>query len=275
MELTTQHIDKVMQNLESRFEKETININITPAKTEITQSKFGGTPYATNVNDIPVSVNGNQLALLAQINCSELPRNNIYPETGLMQFWIDGSENMGLDFDDATSQKYHRVTYIETVDNSITEEHVKSFYNPIKDDMPFEASDEFALEFTAGKDNISAGSYNFEENFVEEWNKNFPENSIEDIWDDLGDDLGEYLFDNFTPSGHKIGGEPYFTQNDVREYNEGYDILLLQLDTDSCEDERGHYNIIWGDCGVANFFITAEQLKEKDFSKVLFTWDCC
>jgi uncharacterized protein YwqG len=31
---------------------------------------------------------------------------------------------------------------------------------------------------------------------------------------------------------------------------------------------------MFGDVGVANFFITEEDLKKKDFSKVIYNWDC-
>lgn len=47
-------------------------------------------------------------------------------------------------------------------------------------------------------------------------------------------------------------GYAFFTQFDLRKYKEeysGYDILLLQIDTDE------HLDIMWGDGGVANFFI--------------------
>ena len=38
-------------------------------------------------------------------------------------------------------------------------------------------------------------------------------------------------------------------------------------------DDRS-FEIIWGDCGVANFFINSEALLKKDFSKVIYNWDC-
>ena len=44
-------------------------------------------------------------------------------------------------------------------------------------------------------------------------------------------------------------------------------ILLFQLDT--VED------IMWGDSGVGNFFIREEDLKNRDFTRVLYNWDCC
>ncbi len=33
--------------------------------------------------------------------------------------------------------------------------------------------------------------------------------------------------------------------------------------------------ILWGDAGVGNFFINREDLKRRDFSKILYNWDCC
>lgn len=31
---------------------------------------------------------------------------------------------------------------------------------------------------------------------------------------------------------------------------------------------------MWGDMGVANFFIRREDLLRRDFSRVWYTWDC-
>ena len=70
-------------------------------------------------------------------------------------------------------------------------------------------------------------------------------------------------------------GFPFFTQSDPREYSDTlakYDTLLLQIDSD--EDDDRSFEIIWGDCGVANFFINSEALLKKDFSKVIYNWDC-
>jgi uncharacterized protein YwqG len=76
--------------------------------------------------------------------------------------------------------------------------------------------------------------------------------------------------------GHKIGGYPDFTQEDVRKHSSNSDqkqkpdILLFQMDTDGNET----IDILWGDTGVGNFFIDESALRELDFSKVLYNWDC-
>jgi uncharacterized protein YwqG len=70
-------------------------------------------------------------------------------------------------------------------------------------------------------------------------------------------------------SGHAVGGYPFFTQEDPR--NNGFrdhTVLLLQIDSDA------DANIMWGDAGVANFFIMPKALEQCDFSNVLYNWDC-
>lgn len=31
---------------------------------------------------------------------------------------------------------------------------------------------------------------------------------------------------------------------------------------------------IWGDMGIAHFFINHKKLMEKDFSDIMYYWDC-
>ena len=90
-----------------------------------------------------------------------------------------------------------------------------------------------------------------------------------DIWDILEEnkEIGEKLFE----AGHKIGGYPNFTQSDVRDLKAGYNILLLQIDSEGTDE----HEIIWGDFGIANFFIREKDLKELNFDEVIYNWDCC
>ncbi|MFP3813195.1 DUF1963 domain-containing protein, partial [Bacillus sp. SIMBA_005] len=79
----------------------------------------------------------------------------------------------------------------------------------------------------------------------------------------------DVLYDVLSGAGHKIGGYPFFTQDDPRAYGDYNDSTTLLLQIDSEGD-----HILWGDCGVGNFFITEEELKNKDFSQVVYNWDC-
>jgi uncharacterized protein YwqG len=96
---------------------------------------------------------------------------------------------------------------------------------------------------------------------VNDWIDQYPK--------DIKNKLEELSYDLFTTNGHKIGGYAYFTQTDPREYKKDAQntVLLFQMDSD---DE-----IMWGDVGVANFFISPTDLINKDFTKVMYNWDCC
>ena len=83
------------------------------------------------------------------------------------------------------------------------------------------------------------------------------------------------MAEKYSAEGHRIGGYPFFTQDDPRAYLphlQQHTILLLQLDSDSGNGDAD--KVLWGDYGVGNFFITPEDLQRRDFSRVLFTWDC-
>ena len=78
---------------------------------------------------------------------------------------------------------------------------------------------------------------------------------------------------------HQMGGYPYFTQEDPR-INAGelanLDVLLFQLDSEMLPRKQGGGDLVlWGDCGVCNFFINREALRRRDFSWVCYNWDCC
>ena len=73
------------------------------------------------------------------------------------------------------------------------------------------------------------------------------------------------LNDLFTLIPCQIGGYPFFTQYDPRQ-EDNNEVLLFQLDSQD--------HILWGDSGVGNFFISKEDLKNKDFSHVRYNWDC-
>ena len=81
------------------------------------------------------------------------------------------------------------------------------------------------------------------------------------------------MYNETSGFGHKLGGYPAFTQEDPRDVSNrysDYQRLLLQMDSIGT---NGH-EIMWGDSGVCNFFITEGAFKALDFSKVMYNWDC-
>ena len=279
-------IKKVVLDILEKNKKSMIKISLSDDKPNLFQSKFGGVPYLPKNVEIPKNKENEQLTLLAQINIEELPKNNIYPmKEGILQFWILNDDVLGLDYDTHLGNGF-KVVYYKEIDKSVTEEEVLEKYKPYKDeDSYFPVEGEFSLSFKLTDGYFSDSNDDFREIVNREMKKFHIENkekykeilkvyddkeylSYWDIWDILEEDkkIGEILFE----SGHKIGGFPNFTQSDIREIGD-YEILLLQIDSEGTEKNE----IMWGDCGIANFFIREKDLKELNFEKVIYNWDCC
>ena len=279
-------IKKVVLDILEKNKKSMIKISLSDDKPNLFQSKFGGVPYLPKNVEIPKNKKNEQLTLLAQINIEELPKNNIYPmEEGILQFWILNDDILGLDYDTHLGDGF-KVVYYKEIDKSVTEEEVLEKYKPYKDeDSYFPIEGEFSLNFKLTDGYFSDSNDDFREIVDREMKKFHIENkekykeilkvyndkeylSYWDIWDILEEDkeIGGKLFE----AGHKIGGFPNFTQSDIRKIGD-YEILLLQIDSEGTEKNE----IMWGDCGIANFFIREKDLKELNFDKVIYNWDCC
>lgn len=229
--------------------------------TTLFQSKFAGDPYFPLSMEYPKNMNGQPLKLLAQINFAEVP-NHLpnFPEEGILQFYIDGYDDvLGMDFDNGQHQEGFRVIFHETItydESQLVQDF--SFVNIEDEEMYFPVDREMALSFKKGLEPLS----------IDDFRSNDKYGSIlTSVEED--ETLEDEFYDALTGDGHKIGGYPFFTQEDPRAYGDYTDSTILLLQVDSVGDD-----ILWGDCGVGNFFITEEELKNKDFSKVLYNWDC-
>ena len=278
--ITKEMIKKVIEKVITENQKECINIKTHINKNlTIFNSKFGGIPYLPKDFDVPCdsSSNQEQFALLAQINCTELPENNLYPKVGIVQFWIGRDDLMGLEDD-------YKVVYFEDIDNTITKEEVLTKYKPLDPNnydqyTPFDPTNaEFGLTFEKGISTITVADYRFEDIIINAIHELYPDEEVSKLYSDLGEDVHEYLYTSVKGLKHAIGGYPNFTQYDPRGYNseEGeqspYDIMLLQVESEWKKDND--VEIIWGDCGVGNIFISEENLKNRNFDDVLYNWDC-
>jgi uncharacterized protein YwqG len=231
------------------------------------QSKFGGFPYLPQGFEYPKTARGNYLYLLAQINFAEVPKLEGFPEKGILQFYIANDDVYGINFEDQFVQEGFRVLYFA---DPVTENLLADFsflpltdfrFTQINDDdfLPFnlDISEEcLALSFDKQAAPISHGDYKFDD---------FADKEFRDFISD-----NEDIYDEYSGSGHKIGGYPWFMQSDPREFlteqKEPY-ILLLQIDSDEY--------FMWGDGGVGNFFIKESDLRNLGFSNVMYNWDCC
>jgi len=223
----------------------------------IIQSKFGGLPYLPADVDYPVDEDGNPLFLLAQISCEDLPELEDFPKQGILQFYIADDDMYGLDLDEPTDQHNFRVLYFEEIDEKNRQRDFS--FLPVFEDMPFE--EKYSLTFKKEVGSVSPEDIHFDDVFGEA-----PHTFFDQFGADADPVRREYRRFAQGP-GHKMGGYAHFTQEDPRfEIDEFADaILLLQIDSKN--------DIEWGDTGIANFFILPEDLRNRDFSNVMFNWD--
>lgn len=271
-----QAILKIYQELQQETARKTAMIELKNQKTSLTDSKLGGVPYLPKDKEFPVNSEGQQLILLAQINFEDLEDMEDFPSKGLLQFFILGDDILGLDLHKLTVQDNFRIVYYEEIDYTVKEEDLVEKYDPYIEDedwLPFNAK--YKMIFEVGMQGMSMGDFRYDELFTEKYNEVFEDELIEGFWDvqEYDDDFFDELTEEDSGFGCKIGGYPGFTQEDPRSYEyEEHDVLLLQIDSIDDDDEDVH--IMWGDSGVCNFFITQEDLKNKDFSNVIYNWDC-
>ena len=233
---------------------------------------------------IPTTSKGEQLMYLAQINCEELPENSIYPSKGIMQFWIFGGDyNLGNDYTKPTSDSKKRVIYYPEIEEHFTEAELAEMYKPEEDKKegelitPINDGAPFAMSFEKTSQWPLPNDFRFEEIFNEKLNEHIEETKAEEGFEsyDIGEEESYDIIEELDIPNHtQIGGYGHFTQEDPRMYDdfEDYTELLFQLDSEFGTDD---YYILWGDCGVGNFFATKEQLRNLDFAECLYSWDCC
>lgn len=227
--------------------------------------------------EYPTDKNGDALILLAQINFEKTPiKDERFPKEGILQFFIGTNDLMGADFDNMTAQNGFRVVYHEDINTSVTKEQIRA--QGIRANTELDGASEeyfpfykqYEITFEESMEPISTASNNFEE-ILKQSAEEVLKCDIEDVWSIFESDEEELINDTFYICGHKILGYPFFTQWDPREddemyKNKKYDTLLLQIDSVG--------DILWGDSGVGNFFINEEDLKNKNFNNVMYTWDC-
>lgn len=221
-------------------------------KDRVGRSRFGGA-----LGEAPLDGNGKPMRLLCAIFCEEFTES-ILPREGVLRFYISCGEVFGTDFDHPTRQTGFRVLYDREYG------HLTEGEDPGPDP-----------QFPVG------GCYGLRCGPAYRQAMPRVDHRFDDVFYGLLQELGvridgdgdiEALEELFSPEGHRVGGYPHFTQFDPRERPglERYDTLLLQVDSMDILDM--HIDI--GDSGVMNFFIPKEKLDRRDFSDVLFWWDC-
>lgn len=258
---------KDLKSLEDEF---FVPVNALKYSTEISgdltpfSSKIGGVPYTPKGFEVP-----KELGLLAQINFSEI--KNVpsgFPTKGILQFYTQSDEDSwGCDFMNVKNHRDgYKVIYHEDIEENVdlTDELDKELFHSLcEEDLKISFDESLSLNYPA----------NFELIELEEFDEKYEDllDSLEESGEDIGDIDSSDIYDKYSDLNgncNQLSGYPYYTQNEIRsdfDNPEDY-VLLFQIDSVG--------EICIGDSGIMNFFITKEELKNKDFSNVLFNWDC-
>lgn len=215
------------------------------------ESKFGGQPYLPREHPYPLDGEGKPLFFLAQINFAETPRLTGFPERGILAFYIYADYVYSLS-DDNTRQEKFRVLYFPDVMQDEDALITDFDFLPLFQYPPIERP--LGLRFQLDYAPVSNEDYRFEQQIGQ------PFYALE-----IGMPFEEQMA-FFKMRYCKLGGYPGTTQDYPITAETGKDVLLLQI---SCGE-----NITWGDGGLANFFIALEDLAQRDFSRVLYNWNC-
>jgi uncharacterized protein YwqG len=222
-------------------------------------SKVGGKPYVPKGTAWPTAPDGKELFFLAQINFADMPALAPFPEKGILQFFINDDDLYGMDFDDGENPDTFRVLfYPEVVQDKNALQASFPALRDYDELLPHHPEESYPLRFERDEEVAGMTDYRFHQHFGSDFFQQFGEQEWQ-IMNDFGKTV--------RPQGHKIGGYAYFTQDDPRRPEDPM-LLLFQLDSDEGMD------LMWGDMGVGHFFIREKDLLAKDFSRVLYDWDC-
>ena len=239
----------------------------------IFDSKFGGVPYWDFKLDYPKSEDGENMVLIAQINFEKEKFNDErLPDKGILQFFIAINDDVyGMNFDKQNNQNNWRVVYHERInpdakESDIKEKGIKEIKELSEYILPFE--DTYKITFKEEEGGITFMDDSFNKVVLDVLKEKFNIEPTDGLHNYLKE-LDEDYYDKFPGWGHQLLGYPSFTQYDPRENKkeyQKYDLLLMQIDSEG--------DIMWGDSGVANFFINEKDLLNRDFSDILYNWDC-
>lgn len=226
----------------------------------ITQSKFGGYPYTPAGFEYPRDENNQAMVLLAQINFTDVPPTESFPEVGILRFYVADDDMIGAtDYwqneEELLAQKNYRVVYHQTIATHVPLEGIPiiSSSEYVKDHIYAP----YSISFEKKDDFLGIAGFDFEHLFGD------CIYAVIDIEANREDEIIEE-YNHYTDTeyiDYKLGGYANVIQEDIRgelKHHQHY-VQLLQMHTEP---------------GALHFYIAPDDLKKRDFSKVIYGWSC-
>lgn len=220
-------------------------------------TRIGGPVWLRDGEAWPADESGTPLEFVAQVDFAELPPLPDFPEAGVLQFFVGTDDLYGAEFDDLMRGRIQVIWRPDGLEGG------RLCPPPRRTDetTPWERAEvrESGLPL-AGRATVHRPD-------PTDWR--IDERLKGQLRRPGIDELQDYVYEhNPTPEVHHVGGHPVFTQYDFRAPGrfDDYDRTLLRLTSDR--------NLMWGDLGEAVFMIRRRDLLMRDFSAVIFHWDC-
>lgn len=281
IKMDDEYVQKFYEEIREDYEKNSptktfAKIKLVEDKLKITDSKIVGLPYLPKGAEFPKAPNGEEMLMIAQINCEDLKGLKDFPQKGILQFFVfdDDDAMFGLNFDNPTTQDTFRVIYYDEIKEFYDEKELENIYKPHNYEESFltnnNESYKIKFELRTEKERFEEAIYNVFDKLCKE--KNLEQHQEDWLYRKILNIEMEYSEESHS----QCDGFAFFTQNDPREFEEKYkkyDVVLFQLDSEYDENTK-KWKVCIGDAGVLNFFINREKLKNKDFTEILYNWDC-
>ncbi|KAA8828855.1 DUF1963 domain-containing protein [Bifidobacterium tissieri] len=262
---------------------------------DLLDTKYGGPFLLPDDYELPVNPgNGVPMVLLAQWNFERLPRLEGFPQNGLLQCFVDATDD-DLDQDvtqttddgndgndDSENDKAWeswKIRYIPANLLSTDAPHAAQVITPhwqlyhgcVKPtQVPFDDENmQFKLHGELTTSPMGVTDYRYED-LLESCLDQLDEEDRE-LFDDEYADMENLLFQRISGDGHRLGGYPLFTQDDPRTYmdeDEAADLVMV-AQINSIE-----FKMMFGDNGIGHIFIPSAALHDTDFSQAFYQWDC-
>ena len=281
IKMDDEYVQKFYEEIREDYEKNSptktfAKIKLVEDKLKITDSKIVGLPYLPKGAEFPKAPNGEEMLMIAQINCEDLKGLKDFPQKGILQFFVfdDDDAMFGLDFDSPTIQDTFRVIYYDEIEEFYDEKELENIYKPYNYEESFLTNNNESYKI---KFELRTEKERFEEAIYDVFDKLCKEKNLEQHQEDwLYRKILNIEMEYSEEPHSQCDGFAFFTQSDPREFEEKYkkyDTVLFQLDSEYDENTK-NWKVCIGDAGVLNFFINRENLKNKDFTEILYNWDC-
>lgn len=249
--------NKVIQLFKEATKKDCYKIDIIDGEPSILDDKLGGKPYLPIGEEYPKDKDGNNLALLLQVNLKNIDLDG-YPKKGILEIFTDSK----VDYPCQYSVKY----FEDSLDYQ-TELPDIDISNYIVDKS-------YKINLTKDVCYMPINDYRFIQIFTPIVNEVFG-TSLKN-YGELDDYFGNFawydkLRDGYENHSITLGGYADFTQSDPRyDMKENKDECLFKLDSWANYDK---FHI--GDSGILFVIIAQTDIENCNFANAIVDWDCC